>query len=552
MVHAPSRGPWAVRKQTAAVAAFLICFLFCSLTSAAEAPAYNRLFPPGGQLGTTVEVALGGKPGDGIAQFWSHRGQLAGTLSEDRKTVRIQIPDDAVPGVHWIRFYNEAGISDPKPFVVGHIPERAEKEDNNLPDEADRIDALATTLNGVLEKAGDVDVFAIDVPVGSTLVASLLAHRDLASPMDAVLQILNSAGTVVAQNDDDHGNDPQLAYDVVEAGTYYVRVFAFPSAPNSTIRLAGAPTYIYRLTVTHGPFIDHVFPAIVDRRSASAVTVCGWNLQEEHKTVGIAPFEDPQTFFGRDFALHQRVHGVLHASHVESPVSRALSVESSVSGRISEAGEKDVYVVPGVKEEKLRISVRARAIHSLLDPVLIITGPDGKVLSETDDRNGSDRDTEATITVPADGPLSVSVEDRFEDGGFRYFYSISCERPKPTLTAAVGAAEYTLASDDPVDVPVAITRSNGFADRLQISAVRLPSGVAAEPVHSEREGDSAKAVTLKLQRKRDAPAFSGAIQIVCRSEQTGTRTFATVALGGQPAATTDVWLTVLPKEVPAE
>lgn len=519
--------------------------------SSAEAPSIDRLYPAGGQQGTSVNVELSGKSGGGGLRGWSSQGQLQITIAEDQKFATVSIPEDAPPGTHWLRFYNPSGISIPKPFVVGHIPEMVEEESNDQPDQANAIADPTVTANGVLSQPGDVDVYGIHVPAGRTLVASMQAGRVLGSPMDAVLQVLDEHGTVVAQNDDDHGNDPQIAYEAPKDGTCYVRTFAFPTSPNSTIKLAGAASYVYRLTVTHGPFIDHVLPVVVDQRSDSAITVCGWNLTDQQRTVGIAAFDGPQTHFGREFALAHIVPGAARSSQLESSVSRALGVDSSVSGRISAPGERDVYTLPGVKGQKLTVSVRARAFDSLLDPLLTIRTADGGVVSETDDGGGAKFDTEASITVPSDGPLSVSVEDRFQDGGFRYFYTLTCTQPVPDFTATVGANQYVAGKDEATDVPVTINRTNGFADRLTVSLERLPEGVEAEPVVSEKDGDSSKSVTLKVYRKENAPAFSGAVQVLCRAEESGERRVGTAAIENSQARTPDIWLTVIPKETPA-
>jgi hypothetical protein len=529
----------------------LIVLLLCCVAPevfAAAPPKIDYLYPAGGQQGTSVNVQLAGMPGDESLQSWSSEGQLQINVAEDKKFATIVVPQDAQPGVHWLRFYNSAGVSVPRAFIVGHISERAEEESNDIPEQAGRIPEAAATVNGVLSKSGDVDIYQMEVPAGQTLVASMQAHRDLSSPMDASLQILDAAGTVVAQNDDDHGLDPQLSYTVPTDGTWYVRTFAFPAAPNSTIKLAGAASYVYRLTITHGPFIDHVFPAVVDRRSASAVAICGWNLAKHQRTVGLKAFDQSQIHFGRDFALPYSVHGVTHASHVESDVSRALAVNSSISGRIAKDREKDAYTLPGIKGQKLTVSVKAREIDSLLDPVLIVTSADGKVLSEADDISRANPDVTAAITVPDDGPLTVTVEDRYQAGGCRYFYALTCEETQPAFTATVGANQYVVDKDEPIEVPVTIARKNGFADRLTVSLERLPGGIKATPVVSEKEGDSSKAVTLQLQRGKNAAAFSGPIQVLCRSEESGQRQFATAAIAGSTSTTSDVWLTVIPKE----
>lgn len=518
--------------------------------SAVEAPKVDRLFPAGGQAGTEVDVTVSGALRDASVQSWSARGQLQCAVAEDLKSVKITIPEDARRGVHLLRFFNEAGVSAAKPFVVGQIPEQTEQEPNNLPQEANPLESAAVTINGVLQKPGDVDIYSIQVPAGRTLVASMQANRVLGSPMDGVLQVLDAQGTVIAQNDDDHQLDPQVTWEAPADGLYYVRTFAFPAAPNSTIKLAGAASYIYRLTITRDAFIDHVIPAVVDRRADSAVRLCGWNLETGQETAGVAGFDEDSVAVGTPGALTHAISGVMHSSHVESDVSRAISVDSSVTGRIAAPGERDQYVLPGVKGQKLRFRVAARQYHSLLDPVLTITAADGKVLSEADDRSRTDPDGETTVTVPADGPLTVTVTDRYGDGGFRYIYVLTCDVPQPELNATVGADQYLLNKDEPVDVSVTLARKNGFAQKVTVRLEGLPEGVTAEPAVSEPKGDSSKAVTLKLTRGESAAAFSGVVHVVWSAEGSDELSTATTTAAGADLSSTNLWLTVIPKPKP--
>ena len=96
--------------------------------------------------------------------------------------------------------------------------------------------------------------------------------------MDAVLQVVSQEGLVLAQNDDDVGRDPRIVFEAPSAGTYIVRLFAFPAKPDSSIRFAGGSDYVYRLTLTTGGFIDYAFPLAVGRDGPKAVEAIGWNI----------------------------------------------------------------------------------------------------------------------------------------------------------------------------------------------------------------------------------------------------------------------------------
>jgi hypothetical protein len=160
----------------------VICLIpvLCSPAAhGADAPTVSRLFPPGGQRGGSVEAKLSGKAGDGVLQVWSDRDQLQFTLSDKRDAVTVDIPADASGGTHWLRFYNETGATGLIPFIVGLVPEAASIEPNNDTSQAQPVELPSVTINGVLEKTDDVDVFAVNLSAGKTFVASLLAQQEV-------------------------------------------------------------------------------------------------------------------------------------------------------------------------------------------------------------------------------------------------------------------------------------------------------------------------------------------------------------------------------------
>ncbi|MEZ6130581.1 MAG: PPC domain-containing protein [Planctomycetaceae bacterium] len=518
---------------------------------AADPPKIERLFPPGGQRGTTVEAKVIGSAGDETPNVWSAAGQVTLAFNEKNDSATVTIPADATPGLHWLRFYNSAGATDLRPFVVGLVAESAEVEPNNRPDEAQALTELPVTLTGVLEKTGDADVFAVTLTAGQTFVASMQAHRDLGSPMDGVLQLLNSNGTVIAHNDDDHGFDPQIAFDVPTDGTYYVRTFAFPSTPNSSIQLAGAATYVYRLTMTTGAFIDHTRPVVVTSAQETTVELHGWNLGETPRLMPVPAFEgDATTLAADDVTLPVRLTATRYASLVETPgTPLRLNVPSAVTGVIAAKNEADVYEFEGRKGQSLTATVAARSMHSLLDPVLTIKAADGKSIKDADDRSREDLDSVAAFKLPADGTYTATVFDRFGDGGSRYVYLFTLEEAVPSFNATVKDNAFVLTEDKPLEVAVTVARENGFADALTVTVEGLPDGVTAEPVVSEPKGDTAKTVTLKLARSETAAAFSGTIRIVATGADAPSLP-ATAPIKDSPVTTADLWLTVIAPKIP--
>ena len=66
------------------------------------------------------------------------------------------------------------------------------------------------------------------------------ANFVIGSPMDAVLQIVDARGTVMSQNDDDLRLDPRVTFTAPDDGTWFVRTFAFPAAPEQYHQLLPA------------------------------------------------------------------------------------------------------------------------------------------------------------------------------------------------------------------------------------------------------------------------------------------------------------------------
>ena len=228
--------------------------------ASAAAPELKFLFPGGGQRGTTVSVKATGK------FDWPVGVRCGGAdvvCAEETGELQISIPDDLPSDRIWLRLHNEQGASNMVPFEVGQLPEMREQEPNNSPRTAQTLESPNVTVNGVLHQRAEVDAFAINLNQGETLTAAVAANHRLGSPMDAILQLTTRDGTVLAENHDTVGLDPRLQFTVRRTDAYVVRIFAFSSTPNTTIALQGGADYVYRLTLTTGPFVTHALPMTV-------------------------------------------------------------------------------------------------------------------------------------------------------------------------------------------------------------------------------------------------------------------------------------------------
>ncbi|MBI3822722.1 MAG: PPC domain-containing protein [Planctomycetes bacterium] len=506
------------------------------VTSAAP-PKLDYLFPAGAQRGTTVEITAAGTfdrwpvkvhvEGDGVDV---KPGKASGKLA-------ITVAKDAPPGVCWIRLHDVDGASVARPFFVGMLPEVLEQEPNDDPKKPQVLDQSSVVVNGRLAKPGDVDTFAVKLTKGQTLVASVEANRTLRSPMDGVLQILSTDGFVLDQNDDYHGLDPQIAFTAAKDGTYLVRLFAFPAMADATVRFAGKENFVYRLTLTTGPYVEYAYPLSVAKSGPCDVELIGWNLTDDLRRFRVTPRDGGKslTLFDPRIANPFLVQVEPHACLVKSK-DRPQKIEMpvTVTGRLDKPGDADEYQVTAKKGAKLSFRVNARTLGSPLDPVLRLSDGAGKTLLQTK-AAAIGADASLDYTAPQDGIYRLEVSDLHRDGGFRYVYRLHAGPIPPDFELKVAGDAFVLMPNKPLEIPVAVTRVGGFNQDVTLSVEGAPKHITVTA--------TAKTITLRLEK---GPPFAGPIRIVGTSKDGARRTaHATVT---EVARTTDsLWLTVSAK-----
>jgi pre-peptidase len=214
----------------------------------------------------------------------------------------------------------------------------------------------------------------------------------------------------------------------------------------------------------------------------------------------------------------------------------------TVTGRIAEPRETDAYSVSLKKGDILHFRLEARAAGSPLDPVLIVADSTGKIIQRVDDVQNS-RDAELNFTAPSDGQYLIKVADLHRRGGWRFVYRLTIARPQPDFKASVAADAFVLTPGKPLEIPLTIERTGGFAEEIEFTAADLPAGVTAMPVKSLSQGDTAKAVKLILTAT-EGPRSGG---LTISGKSTGSLQLARKAHAPLVGAahTGNLWLTVV-------
>ncbi len=502
------RGPAACRS----LAVSGLALLFGPVTHAA-APTLEHLYPAGAGPGSTNVVALHGKfdpwpvqvdvEGAGVRfQCQTHSGKL-----------EVIVTADASPGPRLVRLFNAEGAGEPRIFVVGTAPELAETEPNNSPGAAQEVPRLPATINGRLDRTGDVDSFAVKLTAGQWLEARLDAFT-LMSGVDAVLRVVSSRGLELAWNHDFITFDPRIAWRSPTDQTVVVQVFGFRYPADASVVLAGGEEAVYRLHLAAASEAP-------DPRPPASEEV------EPNDTVATA---------------------------------EALPADGMIRGTLGKVGDEDRFRFTTEEGKVYSITVEAAVWGSPLDDWVRVEDGDGKELAFNDDSENS-RDPHLDWKAARTGEFVVAVGSRTHRGDRDQFYRLAVRKGVPALRGRALASSLVIDPGSTNELKFAVNRLYGFTGAVEVAFRDLPAGLSSGPVVAPTSDGE---VSLRLVAATNAAAFSGPIRVVLVEGGSGRETpldYELISRGennGVPQGwwrlllerTQRLWLTVKPK--PAE
>jgi hypothetical protein len=547
-------------------------------------PRLSTIVPAGGKAGTTVELTFTGTDvEEPQALLFSHPGIKAELVvppppppPDPKKPApppqptiprfKVTIAADAPLGVHDVRLVNKWGVSNPRAFVVGDLAEVAEKEPNDDVDKAQRVE-LNTTITGAIATPTDVDYFVFAGKKGQRVIVSCLASS-IDSRLNAALELYGSGGKLLAENRRYHDNDALLDCTLPEDGDYSIRLFEFTHS-------LGSPEHYYRLSITTGPWIDAVYPPMVEPGKTAKLTVWGRNLpggQPDPSAVvagrvldkisvtvevpndpaalqrltyrggsiepvvsGTDGFEyrlrtDAGTSSNPFLLTYARVPVVLdNEANDTAETAQEVTVPCEIAGRIEKRGDRDWYAFTAKKGDVYSIELYSQRLGLPADLKFVLWNPAAKQsLGEFDDnadtltplrfQTQSSDPPAYRFVVPADGKYQLMVAsidgDTLLDARQLYRLRITPEQPDFRLVV--------LPPDN--DRPDACALRQGGQQFYQVLAWRREGFNGAINLSAEGLpkgvtcppqvlGPGLKQTTLVLSAAADAPPSTGEITI---------------------------------------
>jgi len=472
------------------------------LGSNLPAPRLLTVMPPGGKIGSTVEVTFTGTDLEEPQQLlFSHPGIKAEPLTaaepppppkpEPKRGRRrnmgtpvvsrfkVTLAANVSPGIHDVRFVNKWGVSNPRAFVAGDLNEVLEKEPNNDVEQAQRV-AINSTINGSMANPTDVDFYVFSGKKGQRIVFSCLASS-IDSRFHSGLEVYDGKGKQLTSGRDYNNSDAVTDCILAEDGDYYVRIYHFTHTQ-------GSAEHFYRLNISMAPWIDAVFPCALEPGKQTSVTVYGRNLPggkadasaftDDHmlQKITVAVTVPPIAFSGlvmpkmagiAGFEYRLRndsgwsnplLIGLAHAPLVldngnnETPeTAQEVAVPCEIAGHVEKPRDRDWYSFAAKKGDTYLIEILSDRLGAPTYPYFMLRSDKGE-LKESDDNQDifsrkfysrSEDPQTFRFVAPADGKYQLLVSSRLADtvAGPRHSYRVRITPPRPDFQLVALAAE---------------------------------------------------------------------------------------------------------------
>lgn len=442
--------------------------------------------PPGGQIGTAVQITLNDENIAFFQELITYQPGLSLTdLKVDEKdnktaTATLHIAPDAALGEHSFRIRTAHDISYLRTFWVGPFPSFSETEPNNTPAEAQRIE-LNTTVQGVVATE-DVDTFIVTLKRGQRLSVEAEAMRLGRILFDAYVAILDSKNFELTACDDAPflKTDPYASIIAPEDGDYriVIREAAYEGSDQSHYRLHigtfPRPSAVYPPGGKPGETLDFTFIGDPTGPFIQTVTL----PTEPTADFALFPVQNGETAPSpHPVVVSPLEHGGQSNQNFSKETAHPFpAIPSAVDGVLDEKAKERWFKFTAIKGQNLEIGVRARALRSPLDSVLVLHDAGGNGIANNDD-NGPSPDSFIKWPCPADGDYFLQIKDQLDRAGDDFTFRIEINEAKPVLLATLPVTER---SNSQKDKFFPVPRGNRYASVINLKRENAGWDVAFE------------------------------------------------------------------------
>lgn len=509
--------------MTRPCAAQFLALCTAASVAAGAPPELTAIAPYAAAPGATLEVKLSGKLEAAGVRIWCDDPAIVFSPPDKSGKATLTIANHAAPGLHLLRILSEEGVSAPLRFAIGTLPLLAEKEPNDALAQPQPVPSLPAWIHGQLDKAGDIDGFAIPLHKGVPVSIKADAYA-LGSTVDLHLQILDPRGVKLATASDGPNLDPALVFTPESDGLHIVQIAGFAHPPAADVGFTGSKQ-AYLLAITEGPAVTRIFPAAIPPTGPLPIELHGVGLKENKAEITAAQLRGngeratlalPNAPFPIDVVRAAFPVLVAPQSSTEAPFK--ITPPTVLAGRLEKPGTTAAFQIAMKKGAKLRARFWSRSIGLGVEGNLAILNAEGTRLAANE--NPSDIFTEPTLTwtAPADGDYKLTVADLFSRGGPDAEYVLEIAEPPPTLDLQLSDGKPArIEAGKTIVLKAKAVFANGFKEPLVLRVSGLPEGVwAPEVAVPEKGGD----IDITLHAATNAPPATARIWVAAWTKAT--------------------------------
>jgi hypothetical protein len=549
----------------------LICSLLIPNCVWAQLPSprLDRISPLGAAAGGKVELEIVGSDLEEPSLIFDHPGLSATKIEGKDRFFQISVSNEVPEGTFDCRVVGKYGISNPRLFAVHRgLVDVTEVEPNNSQFGAQTIQ-VSDVVFGMSDN-NELDVFKIQLNQGVRVTIDCSAGR-LDSMLDGTLTVVDAQGKQLAASSDYFGRDPMIDFIAPSTGDYWIVL-------HDLSYRGGLP---YRLMVTTRPYVENVFPRVVQEGrdvtfkvlgrnlgavsiettkmvqdgklfeasftaksptdvlefgkflflehpaqhsvvpTASTCTVNGWQVRPEFDGV---PSVNAINVMSTDLPITEEVEGN------DNGAPQQIELPVAISGRFDFPRDADWYAFTVAENGNYSIDVYCERIAGQADPYVVIVDEQGNRVFELDDFghrinafDGHLRDPSGMVNLSQGKQYKALVQDRYQRGGPRYQYVMVLRPSRPDFFVATihsqnpGPGGTNLWRGGAAYLNLIVHQTGGYNGPIVIMAENLPQGVHAVPT-TVGLGSSG---TFVLWADQDAPESAFPIRLIATGERGG-------------------------------
>ncbi|MEZ6086657.1 MAG: PPC domain-containing protein [Pirellulaceae bacterium] len=425
------------------------------------APRLLTTMPMGGQLGTRTEVVISGDALEDVQRLiFSHPSITAvAKTGDDGQPIAnrfvVTIADDAPLGIHTARVMTRLGISSPRVFTVGDLPEVVQ-EGNSL-DVASAMQLQVNSICNATLPVRAINHYSIDAKKGQRLIVDCAA-KGIDSKMNPVLILADHQGNdLMVQRRGD-----AIDFTVPADGTYIVKVHE--------LTFQGGNHYFYRLSIREIP----ADAPVVRQPTTLAVNSFSWppaGLPAE-ASAQMEPNNDAATVKSRCLATFKAVFFPaavsMHSSSAKKGETWWVEVASERLGRPT---DPSVMIQQVVREGDTETLVDVAELTDIASPV---KRSSNGYAYDGPPYNAGSTDVLGKFDVPQDGTYRLQLLDLFggtrEDA--RNIYRLIVRKAEPDFALVAWAMHMELRNGDRNALSKPIALRGGSTMAFEVIAVR--------------------------------------------------------------------------------